>query len=120
MRVVNQKTIEGLIQMLSDEYSRKVVASATPRARSVEDLSSENVIPLSTCYRRVHELLDKGILVVEKIVVTPDGKKYELLRSAFSEIKVDFQGGQIAVDVTVNEDVSDKLYNMWISMKDRT
>jgi DNA-binding Lrp family transcriptional regulator len=118
MRVLNQRTTEGLIQMLSDDYSRRIVISAIPKAKSVEDFSKENDVPLSTCYRRVHELLSQGILVVEKIVVTPDGKKYELLRSAFKDIKIDFENGQIAIDATVNEDISDKLYNMWVSMRE--
>lgn len=103
--------------MLSDEYSRRIVTAATQKAKSVEDLSRENDIPLSTCYRRVHELLDVAILIVEKIVVTADGKKFELFRSAFRDIKVDFENGQIVIDATVNEDISDKLYNIWVTMK---
>ncbi len=86
-------------------------------AKSVEDMSRENDIPLSTCYRRVHELLDAQILVIERIIVTPDGKKFELLRSSYRAINVSFDGGQVKVDAIVNEDVAEKLRRLWLTMK---
>jgi DNA-binding Lrp family transcriptional regulator len=108
---------QSLVEGLADEYSRKILLSAIPAAKSVEDMSRENDIPLSTCYRRVHELLDAQILVVEKIIVTPDGKKYELLRSAYRAVSVSFESGVMKVDATVNEDVAEKLRRLWMSMK---
>lgn len=118
MEISEPSRIQALVQGLADEYSRKILLSAIPKAKSVEDLSRENDIPLSTCYRRVHELLDAQILVVEKIIVTPDGKKYELLRSAYKAVSVSFEGGVIKVDALVNEDVAEKLRRMWMSMRE--
>ncbi len=108
---------EAIVKGLADEYARKIILSTITAARSVEDLSSQNDIPLSTCYRRVHELLAAQMLVVERIVVTPEGKKYELVRSAYSEVRVGFEGGAMKVDVVVNEDVAEKLRRIWMSMK---
>jgi DNA-binding Lrp family transcriptional regulator len=85
--------------------------------KSVEQLSRENDIPLSTCYRRVNELLAEGVLVTDRIVVTPEGKRYELLRSAFRAFSVTFDGGSIRVDAVINEDVADKLRRVWLSMR---
>ncbi len=117
MEITDPARIQSLVQGLADEYSRKILLSAIPTAKSVEDMSRENDIPLSTCYRRVHELLDGQILVVEKIIVTSDGKKYELLRSAYRSVTVSFESGVMRVDVIVNEDVAEKLRRMWLSMK---
>jgi len=118
LEITDQAHVQSIVQSLSDEYSRKILLSAITSAKSVEDLSKENDIPLSTCYRRVHELLDSQILLVERIIVTPDGKKYELLRSAFRNVTVSFDNGTIKVDAAINEDVADKLRRMWISMKE--
>jgi DNA-binding Lrp family transcriptional regulator len=109
--------VQALVQGLADEYSRKILLSAIPTAKSVEDLSRENDIPLSTCYRRVRELLDSQMLVIEKIIITTDGKKYELLRSAYRAITVSFDGGIMKVDAIVNEDVAEKLRRLWLSMR---
>ena len=118
MEISEPSRIQALVQGLADEYSRKILLSTIPRAKSVEDMSRENDIPLSTCYRRVHELLDNQILVVEKIIVTPDGKKYELLRSAYRAVNVTFDGGVMKVDAIINEDVAEKLRRLWLTMKE--
>ncbi len=117
MEITDPLRIQSLVQGLADEYSRKILLSAIPAAKSVEDMSRENDIPLSTCYRRVHELMDAQILVVEKIIVTPDGKKYELLRSAYRAVNVSFESGVMKVDAVVNEDVAEKLRRLWMSMR---
>jgi len=110
--------IQALVQCMGDEYSRKIILSAIPAAKSVEDMSRENDIPLSTCYRRVHELLEAQVLVVEKIIVTPDGKKYELLRSAYRAVTVTFDAGVMRVEAIVNEDVAEKLRRLWMTMRE--
>jgi DNA-binding Lrp family transcriptional regulator len=117
MQITSQKTIETLTHIISDDYSRRIFLAAIPKSKSVEDISKECDIPLSTCYRRVHEMVEGGAVIVERIVVTTDGKKFELYRSAYRRLDIRFEGGQIVVDATVNEDISDKLFRMWLSMK---
>lgn len=117
VEITNVETAGALVQALSDDYARKIILATITASKSVEDLSKENDIPLSTCYRRVHELIDAKVLVVERIVVTPDGKRYELLRSAYRTITVNFENGVMKVEALVNEDVADKLRRMWATMK---
>ena len=118
LQITDPTRVQALVQSMGDEYSRKIMLSAIPAAKSVEDMSRENDIPLSTCYRRVHELLDAQILVVEKIIVTPDGKKYELLRSAYRAVTMSFDAGVMRVEATVNEDVAEKLRRLWMTMRE--
>ena len=119
MEITDQAQVQAVVQGLAEEYSRKILLSAIPGAKSVEDLSRENDIPLSTCYRRVHELLDTRLLVVEKIIVTPDGKKYELLRSSYKSVTVRFDGGTMTVEALINEDVAEKLRRLWLTMREK-
>jgi DNA-binding Lrp family transcriptional regulator len=118
LEIVDPSRVHALVQGIADEYSRKIILSGIPKAKSVEDMSRENDIPLSTCYRRVHELLDAQILVVERIIVTPEGKKYELLRSAYRAVNISFDGGAIKVEAVINEDVAEKLRRLWLTMKE--
>jgi DNA-binding Lrp family transcriptional regulator len=118
LEISDPARVQAIVQGLADEYSRKIILSAIPKSKSVEDMSRENDIPLSTCYRRVHELLDTQILVVEKIIVTPDGKKYELLRSAYRAVNVTFDGGVMNVDAIINEDVAEKVRRLWMTMRE--
>jgi hypothetical protein len=117
LEITDPKRIQALVQSIADEYSRKIVLSAIPAPKSAEDMSRENDIPLSTCYRRVHELLADQLLVVEKIIVTNEGKKYELFRSAYRAVTVSFENGVMKVDAVINEDVAEKLRRLWLSMR---
>ena len=117
MEINEPGKVQAMLQVLSDSYSRKILLSAIASSKSVEELSRQNDIPLSTCYRRVHELLDDGLLVMDRIVVTPDGKRYEMLRSAYKGFSVVFVDGGVRVDAAINGDVADKLHSLWISMK---
>ncbi|MDG6985320.1 MAG: helix-turn-helix transcriptional regulator [Nitrososphaerota archaeon] len=117
MEITDPARVQALVQGLADEYSRRILLSAISKAKSVEDMSRENDIPLSTAYRRIHELLDAQMLVVERIIVTPDGKKYELLRSSYRAINVAFDGEKLKVDAVINEDVAEKLRRLWLSMR---
>jgi len=117
VEITDPATAQALVQAMGDEYSRRILLSAIPAAKSVEDLSKENDIPLSTCYRRVHELLDARVLLIDRIIVTKDGKRYELVRSAYRTVQVDLENGAMKVDALINEDVADKLRRLWLSMR---
>jgi DNA-binding Lrp family transcriptional regulator len=119
LEITDQARVQALVHGLADEYSRKILLSAIPVAKSVEDISRENDIPLSTAYRRVHELLDEQILVIERIIVTPEGKKYELVRSSYRAINVTFDGGKMKVEAVINEEVAEKLRRLWLAMRER-
>jgi len=109
VEITGQEEVTAVARILADEYSRKIMAAALSEAKSVEDLSKENHIPLSTCYRRVHDMLRDGVVVVERIVITRDGKRYELYRSGFSSLTLRLEGNMISIIGTVNHGVADKV-----------
>ncbi len=117
MQITVPRTVQALTQVMTDDYSRRILVATVSQAKSVEDLSRENNIPLSTCYRRVHDMMEGGVLIVQKIVITQDGKKYELYRSAFKGLSMTLDSGTVSMEATINEDMADKLYNVWSALK---
>ena len=117
MRITSQTVQDALIKSLADEYCRKIILSTINKAQSVEELSQSENIPISTTYRRVNEMKDVGILTVEKTVLTEEGKKFELYRSAFKAIHMDLNQAEILIDVELNEDVATRLSRLWASMR---
>lgn len=117
MRITSTLLKDALISALADEYSRKIILKTIENAQSVEDLSRSENVPISTAYRRVNELRQVGILTVEKTILTDDGKKFELYRSAFRAVHMDLVQGELEVDVDLNEDVAARLSRLWASMR---
>jgi len=90
----------AILEALSDDYARKILISTLSDAKSIEEISHENGIPISTCYRRVRELLDMQILRVDRTIITGTGKKYETYRSAFDGASIVLSSEGVSVDVT--------------------
>lgn len=90
--------------------------SLIDRAESVNTISRTNNIPIATAYRRIAELEESGLLTIERGILTEDGKRYDLYRSAFRQVNVLIDNGHVEVGVIPNRDVVSKLESMWLSI----
>lgn len=91
---------DALLRVMSDEYVRKILRTTIINEKSIDEISHENSIPISTCYRRVHDLIDLHLLRVERTIITPTGKKYETFKSAIKDVRVSLSGDSFSVEVT--------------------
>ncbi len=117
MLIASQRVKDALVQALADEYSRKILLKTIARAESISALSESQNIPLSTAYRRISEMREAGILIVEKTVLTGDGKKFELFRSAFRSVQIRLDQGELTIDAVLNEDVAARLSRLWSQLR---
>ena len=117
MLIQDQDLVQGIIESISDPYSRKIIFSTSLKSKSAEEISLENDIPISTCYRRIHQLLEKHVLVVDRIILTDGGRKYETYRSAFRDPRINLESGKLVVEATPTRDPAHKLHGMWSSMR---
>ncbi|MDA4112002.1 MAG: winged helix-turn-helix domain-containing protein [Thaumarchaeota archaeon] len=106
-----------VVKALSDEYSRKIILSIISESLPIEEISSRANVPISTCYRRIHELHDYGIVRADKTIVQDDGKKFICYRSSFKNATIQLESGDLVVDLVSNRDPSDKLHDIWSSVK---
>ena len=106
-----------VVKALSDEYSRKIVLSIISKSLSIEEISKQQHIPISTCYRRVHELQTYGIVKIDRTIIQEDGKKFVCYRASFKNASINLESGELKVDVEPNRDPSDRLHEMWSSVR---
>jgi hypothetical protein len=107
--VISIGSAGAFLDALADRYSRRILSSAISRGRSIEEIRSEQRIPLSSCYRKVKRLVAQGLLVVERIDLTDDGKKRVIYRCAFSHVIVNMKDGEVSADVALNPGIAAKL-----------
>ncbi|MGQ0536632.1 MAG: winged helix-turn-helix domain-containing protein [Methanobacteriota archaeon] len=110
---------EIVVAALSDAYARRVLAVCVKKAKAVKDVSHETGMPLPTTYRHVNDLVEKGLLVVERSALTEDGKRYELYRSRirYARLELDASGERVVWEP--NEPVEDRLARMWLDLRER-
>ena len=117
MPVPDEKLRDALLALVGDAHGREIVMALTWRAKSATDLTYELRIPASTVYRKIHELLESGVLRVERTVLQPDGKKFEMYRSTIRELKIDMRNDEIDLDVLMNPGPSERLGQLWKSLR---
>lgn len=120
MQVVEDEKKKAVLQALLDDQSRLILTSTMLIPKSVIDITREQRIPVTSAYRKVKELKEYGLLKVERIVITEDGKKYELVRSAIRSASVQFDKGTLEVDVTANIEADEKMVKRFFTLREVT
>ncbi len=118
MQVVENERKKAILRALLDDQSRLILTSTMLVPKSVVDITREQQIPVTSAYRKVKELKEFGLLRVERIVLTDDGKKYELVRSTIRAANVQFDKGILDVDVTTSVEADEKMVKRFFTLRE--
>jgi hypothetical protein len=111
---------DAIVSSLSDPSSRAIVLCTMEEGKTVAEISAETGVPSSTCYRRIAELSKDRILVMERMVLTREGKKFARYRCAAAGVHIDVGHGKVSVSVSSDPAVLEKLRSAWISSQFHT
>ena len=101
---------KAILKALSDEYSRTIMNYTIEMPKSVVDIVKYCDVPITTAYRRVHDLEENKILKVTGSIVTDDGKKYFLYQNRLKSIYVIFGLEELDVQIVENEGMGTSAY----------
>lgn len=104
---------EGDIQSLFDFYSVKIISMAMQKPITVQEVSEELEIPTATCYRKVNELVEKGILAEVQKVLVERQKRRSTFVSLVKEVKMEITPEGTKLDWKYHE----KPMEMWDSIR---
>ncbi|WP_439026122.1 helix-turn-helix domain-containing protein [Haloarchaeobius sp. DT45] len=78
-----------VLTTLGNKYSAEILCAAqTPT--SAQELSDEVGIPIATCYRRIEELVETGLLQCEGRQLSDEGRRTNVYRRTLDRLAVDF------------------------------
>jgi predicted transcriptional regulator len=102
---------QDVLSALGREYSADILAAAgTPK--SAQDLSEELDVPIATCYRRVNELAEVGLLTLHDRPLNEEHRRTSVYRRTVDEVTVSFDDGP-TVDTEERSVVKSKLDDVW-------
>lgn len=102
MIIKSQRVKKAILTALADDEMIKILDSVGNQAKSVRDIISEKDIPYTNAYRKTKWLLAEKLLVIDEIIITPDGKKFSLYRIVLSSINVRYAGNEIIIEAEQN------------------
>ena len=101
---------KAILKALSDDYSRTIMNYTIEKPKSVVDIVRDCNIPMTTAYRRVHELEESKILKVTGSIITDEGKKYFLYQNRLKAIYVIFGLESLNVQIVDNDGMGTSSY----------
>lgn len=108
---------EEIIEILADEYSRRILSATSKEALSALQLSAQLNIPRATVYRKIKSLEETGLLKAVKSVINPRGNEEKFYKSAIKKAVVSFKEGKLTAKLEQVE--MDGFVRLWKVFSDR-
>ena len=103
MIIKSQRKKNALLTALADEEMVKIMNCVMYHSKSFNDITAENNdIPRTTAFRKIKWLLNQEILIVEKIIITTEGKKFSMYHSTLRAITVKYENNEVIVEAEQN------------------
>jgi hypothetical protein len=106
--VQSQSAKKAVLTALADEEMRNILDSVMYHSKSIVDISREQNIPHTTCYRKTKWLIN---------IITPEGKKFSLYHSVLKSISVKYEGNNVTIEAEQNFDIVKKTMARFYSLE---
>jgi len=117
MIIQSQRAKRAILSALADEEMTKILDSVMYHSKSIADITRENNIAHTTCYRKTKWLINEGLVRFDKIVITQEGKKFSLYYSVFKSINVKYESNNVIVEAEQNFDIVKKTMARFYSLE---
>lgn len=110
---------DRILEALGNQYNPDILRAAADPS-SAQDFSDELNIPIATCYRRLEELTEVGLLTLHDRVLSDEHRRTNVYRREVDEIQISFQGSEMNIDVTERPEVKSKLDDVWRTLSEES
>jgi hypothetical protein len=77
----------------------EIMGSVLYHSKSFDNITKDNSnIPRTTAFRKIKWLVDEGLLIVDKIVITQSVKKFSFYHSTLKAINVKYENNDVFVE----------------------
>ena len=116
MIIKSQRIKRALLTALADEEMLKIMNCVIDHSKSFNDIIAENSIPRTTAFRKIKWLLKEGLIIVDKIVLSQDGKKFSLYHSTLKAINAKYEVNNVSLEAEPNFDIAKKWIEKFFSL----
>ena len=114
--ILDSQKKKAILTALADPEVVSILNSTMNQSKSVCDIIRETDMPHTTAYRKIKWLVDEKLLVVDKVSINAEGKKYSLFHSVFRSIVVRYENNKILIEAEQNIDSVNRLTERFFSL----
>ncbi len=113
----SQKIKNAILTALADPEIVSIIDTTMNQSKSVCDIIRETKMSHTSAYRKIKWLVDEKLLLVDKIFVSDEGKKYSLFHSVFRSIIVRYENNKFMIEAEQNINPINSLTERFFSLK---
>jgi DNA-binding transcriptional ArsR family regulator len=104
---------ERLMDALGDPVVRQILSGTHASPRTAQELYQITGVPLTTLYRKLHELQEIDLVGIERAAITPDGKRVDFYRSRIEEVHVELREGRFGLRARYRNLSATRMEGLW-------
>jgi DNA-binding transcriptional ArsR family regulator len=114
--ILDSQKKKAILSALSDPEAVSIINSTMNQSKSVSDIIRETNMPHTTAYRKIKWLVDEKLLVVDKVLINDEGKKYSLFHSVYRSMVVKYENNEIQIEAERNIEPVNRLTERFFSL----
>lgn len=108
---------ERVMDALGDPVIRQLLGATNHEPRTAQELFQLTGVPLTTLYRKLHELQEIDLVGIERSAITPDGKRVDFFRSRLEEAQVELREGRFSLKTRYRNLSAARMETLWGSVR---
>jgi hypothetical protein len=95
----DSKISQTILESFGDDDKASIINSVIDTPKIISDILATCKIPQTSGYRKINQLIDNGLLIVDGYEFTSDSRKVSKYRSIFNNIRINIVKNKVSVDV---------------------
>ena len=91
------------LESFADDDKRNILEVSMDEPLTISDILLTCKIPQTSGYRKINYLIENGLLMVNGLTISIDGKKIHKYQTIFNNIKMDIEKKNIVVKVQLKK-----------------
>jgi len=97
-----------IMAALGDPEAQLILSFVTRESRTSSTIAKELGLPPSTVYRKIGQMRECGLLLIDRFLIGPDGKREALYTCAFTEIRFKTEAKDLELEITLSQKALEK------------
>lgn len=105
LHIDNQELTKMILESFGDDDKKKILGALNDQALAISEIIENCNMPQTSGYRKVHSLIDKGMLIPSGHTITSDGKKVTKYKAISDNIKIDIVKNRVTVALRLKKEI---------------
>ena len=101
--IKDQDLASMFLESFADEDKKAIIGTVLDESLIIADILQHCKVPQTSGYRKINQLIDRGLLISNGYEVSTDGKKIKKYETIFDNVKMDIERNTVVVQIQLKK-----------------